>query len=150
MLLLTLAGSEAPSVVAGESSLSEPARREIVRTLEGLEEQWIGVYVTHDLSFLEGIIAFDLVATLSDGTMRGKREHIAAYPADFEAFASVVSSDVKVHVFTPEAAVVTGLYTAQLRHPEGKEASGRYRFTDTWLRRAGTWQCVATQETHVP
>ena len=27
---------------------------------------------------------------------------------------------------------------------------GRYRFTDVWVLRAGAWQCVATQETHVP
>ena len=90
------------------------------------------------------------MATLSDGAMRAKREHIAAYPADFEAFASVVASEVKVHVYTAELAVATGLYNAQLRHPEGKEPSGRYRFTDVWVLRAGAWQCVATQETHVP
>ena len=59
-------------------------------TLLALEKEWIGIYVTHDLSFLERILAPDFVATLSDGAVRGKREHIAAYPADFEAFASVV------------------------------------------------------------
>ena len=113
-----------------------------MRTLEGLEEQWIGVYVTHDLSFLDRIIAPDFVATLADGAMRGKREHIAAYPADFEAFASVVASETKVRVFTRELAVVTGLYTALLRHPEGKEPGGRFRYTDVWVMRVGAWQCV--------
>ena len=137
-------------VTEAEGTVSEPVRREIVRTLRGLEERWIGVYVTHDLSLLERIIALDFVATLADGAMRGKREHIAAYPADFEAFASVVASEVKAHVYTPELAVVTGPYTARLRHPEGKEPSGRYRFTDVWVLRGGAWQCVATQETHVP
>ena len=147
---VVLASVAAPSATGATSTLTEEARRAIVPTLLGLEEQWIGVYVTHDLSFLERIIAPDFVATLADGAMRGKREHIAAYPADFEVFASVVASEVKAHVYTPELAAVTGLYTAQLRHPEGKEASGRYRFTDVWVLRAGAWQCVATQETHVP
>ena len=99
---------------------------------------------------LERILAPDFVATLADGAIRGKREHIAAYPADFEAFASVVASETKVRVFSPELAVVTGLYTATFRHPAGKEASGRYRYTDVWMLRAGAWQCVATQETQVP
>ena len=147
---VVLASAAAPFPSDAESTLTEEARRTIVRTLEGLEEQWIGVYVSHDLSFLERIIAPDFVATLSDGAMRGKREHIAAYPADFEAFASVVASEVKVHVYAPALAVVTGLYQAKLRHPEGKEPSGRYRFTDVWVLRAGAWLCVATQETHVP
>ena len=147
---LVLASVAAPSPTDAKSTLTEEARRTIVRTLEGLEEQWIGVYVTHDLSFLERIIAPDFVATLSDGAMRGKREHIAAYPADFEAFASVVASEVKVHVYAPALVVATGLYEARLRHPEGQEPSGRYRFTDVWVLRAGAWQCVATHETHVP
>ena len=147
---VVLASVAASSPQGARSTLTEDARRTIVRTLESLEEQWIGVYVNHDLSFLERIIALDFVATLSDGAMRGKREHIAAYPADFLNFASVVASEVKVHVFTPELAVATGLYEAKLRRPEGKEASGRYRFTDVWVLREGAWQCVATQETHVP
>jgi ketosteroid isomerase-like protein len=152
---LALAGAvvalpAAPAANGGERPLPEEERRAIVRTLESLEEQWIGVYVTHDLSVLERILAPDFVATLSDGEMRGKREHIAAYPADFEAFASVVATETKVRVYTPDVAVVTGLYTAQVRRPEGKEPSGRYRFTDVWALRAGAWQCVATQETRVP
>ena len=152
---LVLAGAlfaslAAPSPTDAQGALDEVARSTIVRTLESLEAQWIGVYVTHDLSLLERIIAPDFVATLSDGAMRGKREHIAAYPTDFEAFASVVASEVKVHVYAPALAVATGRYEARLRHPEGKEPTGRYRFTDVWVLRAGAWQCVATQETHVP
>jgi ketosteroid isomerase-like protein len=135
---------------AAESPLTEAARHDIARSLERLEEQWIGIYVTHDLSVLERILAPDFVATLADGAIRDKREHIAAYPADFEAFASVVASETKVRVFSPALAVVTGLYTATFRHPAGKEASGRYRYTDVWTLRAGAWQCVATQETQVP
>lgn len=74
------------------------------------------------------------VATLSDGAMRGKRAHIAAYPADFETYAEVVAGDLKVHVYTRDVAVATGLYTATLRHPEGSEKSQQFRFTDTWPR----------------
>ena len=67
-----------------------------------------------------------------------------------EKRASVVANETKVRVFSAELAVVTGLYTATFRHPVGKESSGRYRYTDVWVLRAGSWQCVATQETQVP
>ncbi|HVQ31585.1 MAG TPA: nuclear transport factor 2 family protein [Vicinamibacteria bacterium] len=150
LALILLGPGLARAAGAAESPLGEEARRTITRSLALLEEQWIGVYLTHDLSFLERILAPDFVATLSDGAMRGKREHIAAYPADFEAFASVVASETQVRVYTPELAVVTGLYTVLFRHPEGQGEGGRYRFTDVWVLRAGAWQCVATQETRVP
>jgi ketosteroid isomerase-like protein len=128
------------------ADVSEGDRREIVRTLEGLEGEWFQVYETHDLSVLERLIADDFVATLADGAMRGKREHIAAYPADFETLASVTNSELRVRVLTRDVAVATGLYTATLRGKQGPAAVTRYRYTDTWLLRQGSWQCVATHE----
>jgi uncharacterized protein (TIGR02246 family) len=131
---------------ATPSDAWEDTRREIVRTLEGLEREWFQVYETHDLSALQRLIADDFVATLADGAMRSKREHIAAYPADFEAIASVTNSELRVRVLSRDAAVATGLYTATLRGKKGTAAVTRYRYTDTWLLRDGVWQCVATHE----
>ena len=125
------------------------ADREIVRTMEALEQEWFQVYETHDLSALHRLIADDFVATLADGTMRGKAAHIAAYPADFETLASVTNSELRVRVFGPDLAVATGLYTAVSRGKGGPGARTRYRYTDTWLRRKGSWQCVATHENRV-
>ncbi len=139
--------SAAPATTA---DVSEAERREIVRILEGLERQWFQVYETHDLSALPRLIAEDFVATLADGAMRGKHEHIAAYAVDFEAFSSVTNSDLRVRVFARDVAVATGLYTATLRGKQGPAAVGRYRYTDTWLRREGSWQCVATHESALP
>lgn len=141
--VLALASFPAPSEVP------EPIRREIVRTLEGLEKEWFQVYQTHDLSPLQRLIADDFVATLADGAMREKREHIAAYPADFEALDSVTNSELRVRVFARDVAVATGLYTAMRRNKKGPDAVTRYRYTDTWLLRQGSWQCVATHENRV-
>lgn len=147
--LALFALAQAPQPAAAAGSVSEPGRLDITRTLSDLEERWIQVYSNHDLSLLQRIIADDFVATLADGAMRGKQEHIAAYPADFATYASVANSEVQVHVYARDAAVVTGLYTATLRDPGGAEPSQRYRWTDTWLLRKGSWQCVATHETRV-
>jgi uncharacterized protein (TIGR02246 family) len=130
-------------------SPTDAARADVVRTLTDLEQRWIQVYATHDLSLLRAILAEDFVATLADGEMRGKEKHIAAYEEDFETYSAVANSEVRVHVFSPDAAVVTGLYTATRRKPGATGPVERYRWTDTWLRRNGSWQCVATQETQV-
>jgi hypothetical protein len=150
--LLTLSLFLAPGAppTKAPDALGETARRDIERTLLGLEDQWIKVYETHDLKVLHRLIAGDFVATLSDGAMRSKAEHIAAYAADFGTWSAVANSDLRVHVYGPEVAVVTGLYTARLREAKGSEPTERYRYTDTWVRREDAWQCVATQETRVP
>jgi ketosteroid isomerase-like protein len=134
---------------ASEPGVPEGARREVESAIEGLEREWFLVYQTHDLAPLQRLIADDFVATLADGAMRGKREHIASYAADFEALASVTNSELRVRALTRDAAVATGLYTATLRGKEGPGPVSRYRYTDTWLRRGGAWQCVATHESRV-
>jgi ketosteroid isomerase-like protein len=137
-----------PSRAAAATDPPVPTK-EIVRTLTALEERWIQVYTNHDLSLLHAILSDDFVATLADGEMRGKEKHIAAYKEDFEAYSAVANSEVRVHVFSADTAVVTGLYGATLRKPAGADPVERYRWTDTWLKRKGSWQCVATQETRV-
>ncbi len=146
MLLAAVALALSSLATAGPSHSERAA---IARALVALEAEWIGVYASHDLAPLERLIADDFVGTLADGTMRGKRAHIESYAADFEALASVTSAEVVVHVFTADTAVVTGLYTATLRDPKGA-APGRFRYTDTWLKRSGRWRCVATHENALP
>jgi hypothetical protein len=119
-------------------------RGAVEATLRGLEAEWIGVYRSHDLAVLDRLIAADFVGTLADGSMRGKQAHIDSYKVDFETVAGVTSDEVVVHVFGPDVAVVTGRYAPTLKHPG--VVPGRFRYTDTWVRRGGRWQCVATHE----
>jgi ketosteroid isomerase-like protein len=148
VLALILVGflAPGPATAATEGAPPEAVRLEIVRSLEALEKEWFRVYETHDLAPLQRLLADDFVATLADGAMRDKQEHIAAYGADFEALDRVESGEVRVRVYTRELAVVTGSYTATLR---GTPGVTRYRYTDTWLKRNGSWRCVATHENRV-
>jgi ketosteroid isomerase-like protein len=45
-----------------------------------------------------------------------------------------------------DAAVVTGIYREK-GTDRGKPYQRRGRFTDTWVKQSGTWQCVASQST---
>jgi hypothetical protein len=54
-------------------------------------------------------------------------------------------SDLQVHVYTNSASAagskaLKGTY-------KGQHISGKYRFTDTWVKRNGKWQLVASQAT---
>jgi ketosteroid isomerase-like protein len=55
--------------------------------------------------------------------------------------------DIKVHVYG-NTAVATATNTMKWTC-KGQDLSGKYRFTDTWVKRSGKWQVVASQYTRV-
>ena len=62
-------------------------------------------------------------------------------------YESLEISDIKVHVYGNSAvATGTGNVKASMK---GHDISGTYRFTDTWVKRNGKWQCVASQGTKI-
>jgi ketosteroid isomerase-like protein len=58
-----------------------------------------------------------------------------------DEISSPVSDEWKVRVYG-DVAVVMGRYTYKMQLA-GKEVTVQERFTDTWVKRAGRWQCVA-------
>jgi ketosteroid isomerase-like protein len=59
----------------------------------------------------------------------------------------MVSDDMKVRIYG-DAAVVTGRNTTK-ETLNGKDTSGQERWTDTWIKKAGRWQCVATHSSNI-
>jgi ketosteroid isomerase-like protein len=55
------------------------------------------------------------------------------------------NESMSVHLYG-QIAVVIGVYR-EAGTESGKPYSRRGRFTDTWVRRSGSWLCVATQST---
>jgi hypothetical protein len=136
--------------VAADEPLSRAQRQEIVQALTRLEEKWIRVWATRDVSVLEDLLAEDFVATTSTGAVRTKAEHIAGYREDLRTYYAVENNEMIPHVCTATMAVFTGRDTTHSRNAQGAEVVEHYRWTDTWLLRNGIWQCVATHETQVP
>lgn len=71
--------------------------------------------------------------------------------ADVKSGAYVITSgvmdDIKVRVYG-DTAVVTGRNTVKGQY-KGKDISGQTRWTDTWVKSAGRWQCVATHSSRI-
>jgi ketosteroid isomerase-like protein len=57
------------------------------------------------------------------------------------------ADDMKVRVYGDEA-VVTGRNTTKGQF-KGRDISGQYRWTDTWAKRNGRWQCVAEHDSKI-
>jgi ketosteroid isomerase-like protein len=118
--------------------------------LKALEQRWEGSFMSHDVSILEQLVAEDFVGTSSSGKVGTKATMIAEARKDKNVYSSAASSDMVVHTFGPNVAVVTGIVRETGKTPSGKAFSQAFRFTDTWMERNGEWQCVAASALALP
>jgi len=110
-----------------------------------LESNWGDALLKNDTAALERIYADEYLFTDSEGVTWNKPQDLANTKSGASKITSFKLEDMKVHVYG-EAAVVTGK-TILKGTFQGKDISGQHRFTDVFVKRAGRWQCVATQST---
>ena len=101
-----------------------------------------------DKSVLARIWATNYMNTGRSGKITyGKEANIAGF--EYEGVKRATNSDMKVHIYADNVAVVTGMDTTEGRDKDGKEFVHQDRFTDTYVKRNGVWQCVASQVTRI-
>ncbi len=107
-----------------------------------LEDGWNDAMVKADVAFLDRILADDYTFTDEEGTVSTKVQNIADQKSGDFKCTSATSDEYKVRIYG-NAAVVTGRLTMKSLY-KGKDSSGQFRWTDTWVKGTGGWQCVAT------
>ncbi len=128
-----------------------PAQTEVehaTQELITLENDWAQAGVKKDIAFLDRILADDFTGTGAEGDVFNKVQELADVKSDAFVATSWVQENVKVRVYG-DAAVVTGRSTVKAQY-KGKDASGQYQWTDTFIKRDGRWQCVATHSSRIP
>jgi hypothetical protein len=151
----TLAGVAAvvlltPSLLFGQAQPQKAApskNAKVEQQLIKLEEAWIDADIQVDVAFLDRAIADDLTLTNEGGTVTGKAEFIEDLKSGALKFTSIANDDYKVRVYG-KAAVVTFRSTIKGQFKD-KDISGQYRETDTWVKLAGGWQCMASHESKI-
>jgi ketosteroid isomerase-like protein len=120
------------------------AEQELIK----LEMEWNNeALVKHDWAFVDGILADDYITTDSDGVVANEAQEMAILSSGEEEVMSAKADDFRVRVYG-DAAVVTYRWTYKGK-VKGKENSGQERYTDTWIRRGGRWQCVAVHASRI-
>lgn len=110
--------------------------------LIALEHAWARAYVAHDTATLARIEADGWACTDAEGKITTKAEDIRDVGSGTYAATEFVMSDLQVRV-VGDTAIVTGRQT-EVATMAGKDASAVFQITDTWIRRDGRWQCIAT------
>ena len=116
-----------------------------IRELTALDKAVWKAAIDADVATLDRIYAEDFIglyyAADDDDDLLWTKERVLE---NFKSGANVISSyaydEFQVHV-KGHLAMITGLVTMQEKY-QGQDISGQHRFTSTWAKRAGRWQCV--------
>jgi len=107
-----------------------------------LEREWLETLRTHDVAWFERHLASTFMQTDQDGVFLTKAAYVADIKAGVFKIETASYEDLKVQVYG-DAAVVTGITAVKAIYKGKKEVSGKMRWTDTWVKLGGQWQCVA-------
>jgi ketosteroid isomerase-like protein len=126
----------------------QPAEGDSVRQLTELQQQLARAWVAGDRAAIERIIAPEWTVTGPDGGISTRADVLRdVFETRTHRIRSLTVDDVRVRVFG-DAAVVTGRTRGR-----GESGSTPYdveiRFTDTFVRREGQWQAVASHASMV-
>jgi ketosteroid isomerase-like protein len=125
-----------------QAKTAAPAKSASVeQVLIKLENDWNNAMVKRDVAALSRIVADDWTDIEPEG-ISNKAQTLASLKSGEQVWTSAVADEMKVRVYG-DAAVVLGRNTVKAQY-KGKDVSGQYRFTDTWIKKDGRWQCVAT------
>ena len=141
MKLLTIA-----LLLAATAPCLSPAQT-AEEALKKLELDWGNALVKKDFATLERLVSNDWTLIDTEGTVWSKAQSIAVLKSGEDVVSAFAVSDLKVRVYG-DAAVVTGVSIAK-ETLKGKDVSGAYRFTDTWVKRGASWLCVATHSSKI-
>ena len=136
------------AVVVALAASSVALAQSVERQVTKLENDWVKAVIAKDYAVLNRLLADDYTDSGDpDGSVHTKAEMISSLKSGEVVMSSYKYADLKVRVYG-DAAVVTGLQTFAMTE-KGKDASGTFRFTDTWIKKGDSWQCVVEQSSKV-
>jgi len=110
-----------------------------------LERRWLDAYERLDDKAMDGIVADDFTITFPDGTMQNKAQVIASLKPQTgpsRTTSKFQTEEVQARVYG-DTVILTGVVISEYSH-DGKSSKSAMRYTDTYVKRNGKWQVVAS------
>ena len=143
LLLLALLITAPHLATAQPSARQNSAERELFR----LENEWAHAVVKRDAVILHRMTAPRWVYSDESGVME-REAGIKAFTTGTDTVRDASNERMRALVYD-NSAVVIGVLVMK-----GSGASGpftnRYRYTDSWVKLDGRWQCIASQDYLIP
>ena len=113
--------------------------------VQKLERAWLDAYEQHDEKAMNAIVADDFTITFPKGSMQSKAQILASLKGPRPAGRSIKfhTEDVQARVYGDTVILIGRVVTEYQR--DGQTASKEeQRYTDTYVKRNGRWQVVAS------
>ena len=129
----------------------------LVETIKKMDQQWIiEAYSCKDLKDFDRIVADDFLITSGSGKIQNKAQKRASVAADYTETSTAASPDFVFEIadgnryvrLFGKTAISSG-YIVENYVYKGTKIDNRVYFTNTYLKRDGRWQVVASQFTNV-
>ena len=148
LLSLSVAGGqEAKSAKANVKTAAMSTMGGVEDQIKKLEQDWAQATMKEGAAAVDKYEADDILSTDPTGRVTDKAQDKQDLSSGDLKFQSMELSDLKARAYG-NTAVATGANTLKGTY-KGQDISGTYRFTDTWVKRNGKWQAVASQGTKV-
>ena len=142
--ILVVAFAGAMSILSAlDRASASPADEEQLRKIE---QDWADAYVKRDTAFAQKITADDFAFVGPDGNIVKKDEYVKSMTGD-TIFAEFKLENLNVRIYG-DTAVAIGTCAIKAQAKEEDE-SGKFSFTDVFVKQKGEWKAVSGQVTPV-
>lgn len=127
------------------------AQNDAAQEVRKLERAWLDAYEQHDEKAMAAIVADDFSITFPDGSMQTKPQIIASLKSaggSGSASMKFHTEDVQARVYG-NTVILIGRVVMEFQR-DGKTSKSQQRYTDTYVKRDGRWQVVASHLSNNP
>ena len=133
---------------AADTKKTAPSANAASDELKQIENDWVDAQKTKNAEKLGDILADNWVGLGWDGKRTDKAKALAEMKTPGNSLDTLEMGPMTVRVFG-NTAVVTGSDTEKSME-DGKDTSGKYVWTDVFVKQNGKWRAVASQSTKLP
>jgi uncharacterized protein (TIGR02246 family) len=145
VLALALAAGQPPA--GGAKPGAGTAEAEVRK----LEREWLDAYEKRDAAAMDRIVADDFTITFPNGAVQTKAQLMAGIKRprkEGQPAPRFFTEDVRARAYGDTVVLIGKVVTEVTR--DGKAVREESRYTDTYVKRGGRWQVVASHLSNVP
>jgi uncharacterized protein (TIGR02246 family) len=138
-------------VIIFTSSLVSQAQSGNGEQVRRLERAWLDAYEKHDAKAMNDIVADDFVITFPDGSMQTKGQIMASIKTPRQPgrpTPKFSTEDVQTRIYG-NTVILMGRVVTEWQRDGQTQSKEQQRYTDTYVKRSGRWQVVASHLSNV-